>query len=384
MTPGARVQAAIEIVGDIDQTGSTEQALTRWARRSRFAGSKDRAAIRDIVFEVRRRWDSCAIAGQGTSARARILGLLYIQGLDPDEFFTGAGHAPAARGPDETPGNLAQSETVPDMPSDVFSILAEDHGTDVAWSLARELKQRAPVTVRVHAQRSTPEAAASALGAEGILARPHPFVPTALIVTENARRLVSSAPYLEGLIELQDAASQKAAEDVPGGTTVLDYCAGGGGKSLALAARSDVGAVFAHDIDPGRMGDLPKRAARAQDKVSLLRTADLKDHVFDTVVVDAPCTGSGTWRRAPDAKWASTRLQVDGFADRQLAILTDAARHVSSGGALCYMTCSVFSTENQGVVGRFLSDNLPWRLETEWQLFPEDSHDGFYLAILLR
>ena len=144
-----------------------------------------------------------------------------------------------------------------------------------------------------------------------------------------------------------------AALDLPPGARVLDYCAGGGGKTLALAARCEA-TWFAHDALPRRMADLPARAARAGVEVQLCDTADLAALApFDVVLCDVPCSGSGTWRRAPEAKWRLTPSDLDAFAARQDAILSDAAGLVAPGGRLIYCTCSILREENEAVIDRF-------------------------------
>jgi len=205
---------------------------------------------------------------------------------------------------------------------------------------------------------------------------------TALQVMDGERKITSSQCYVEGWIELQDGSSQAAMEalEVPEGARVLDYCAGGGGKALALAARVD-GAFFAHDVAPQRMRDLPLRAARAGAEVCLVTQPE---GLFDVVLCDAPCSGSGTWRRSPEAKWALTPARLTELTEIQRQILSEAASLIASGGLLAYATCSVLKEENQEVINRFLSDNPEWLLRDSRHWPISETGDGFYLAQLRR
>ena len=339
MTPGARVAAAIEILDTWNDGMAAEQALTRWARRSRFAGSKDRAAIRDHVFDVLRCRRSAAHAGNGESGRALMLGLLRLQDIDPDPLFDGAGHAPSPLTPSERiQPAAAQSEGARwDLP-DWLIPLFEESLNEKAFSTAQALRERAPVTLRVNLSKCAPQDAAERLRVEGVETRPNSLCEAAFTVTEGARKIRNSQTYLDGMVELQDASSQAATASVPQARRVLDYCSGGGGKALALAARSDTH-VFAHDIDPKRMRDLPERARRADVDIPLLSTLDLKGEApFDMVFCDAPCSGSGAWRRAPEGKWSLTQSRLGELRTIQDQILDLAATYVSDSGTLVYAT----------------------------------------------
>lgn len=380
MTPAARYQAAIDIL-DLFAAGlATEQALTRWARGARYAGSKDRAAVRDIVFSVVRARQSCAVLGGGGDGRALVLGLLRVSDVDPDEVFTGLGHAPA-RLTEQESAQPATAKTAlpPDLPDWLVPDLKQSLGPAFPGYCAT-MRQRAPVFLRVNALKSTAPQALVALEADGIRCTLHPDLPGALRVDENARRVAHSAAYRDGLVELQDAASQAIVAGLPlsPDMRVLDYCAGGGGKTLALAAAVK-GPVAAWDADSRRMTDLPARAARAGAEVTVL---EQPQGSFDLVLCDAPCSGSGTWRRAPDGKWRLTRAALDDLLAVQLSILTDAAGRVAPGGALAYATCSVLSAENRGTIDRFLQVAPNWQVSRENTLLPGDWGDGFYLAVL--
>jgi 16S rRNA (cytosine967-C5)-methyltransferase len=380
MTPAARHQAAIEILDRILSGSPAEQALTTWARASRFAGSKDRAAIRDLVFDALRCKRSFAHLGGAESGRGLILGGVRAAGHAPDEIFTGIGHAPAplsateaAHLPPPMPATVAL-----DCPDWLEPELRASLGADFAPVMGA-LRQRAPVFLRVNTSRITTDAAQASLAAEGIITRPHLLATSALEVTENARAVLSSAAYLDGLVDLQDVASQAVILALPPlrGARVLDYCAGGGGKSLALAALGAV--VTAHDAAPARMRDLPARAARAQARIALTEAARGR---FDLVLTDVPCSGSGSWRRSPDAKWRLTPARLQELTQCQADILQKARPHVTPGGALAYVTCSLLACENGTQIAGFLRSAPDFTLETEKRLTPQDGGDGFYLAVL--
>jgi 16S rRNA (cytosine967-C5)-methyltransferase len=384
MTPGARLSAAVEVLDRILAGAPAEQALTNWARASRFAGSGDRAAVRDLVFDALRCRRSFGALGGGETGRGLVLGGLRAAGVDPVPLFSGQGHAPAPLGPEDQGAERPLPELVAlDCPDWLAPRLRTSLG-DTFPPVMDALRHRAPVFLRVNLRRTSVADAIARLAAEGIAARPHALSRTALEVTENARKIQNSSAYLEGLVELQDAASQAVVETLPlvDGLRVLDYCAGGGGKTLAIGALSDV-SLFAHDADPRRMRDLPARAERAGLAVRQIATPDVAGAApFDLVLADVPCSGSGSWRRAPEAKWAFSEARLAELLRIQSEILDRTADFVRDGGILAYATCSLLAEENVGQVRAFLSRRSRFRLERELRLTPLEGGDGFYLAVL--
>jgi len=230
------------------------------------------------------------------------------------------------------------------------------------------------------------DAAQAALADQGIVSRSVDDVKNALYVIHSERKISASPPYLSGAVELQDASSQAAMEalDLPNGSRVLDYCAGGGGKVLALAARLD-GGWFAHDVSVRRMSDLSARAARAGASVRLCETHELRGlGPFDAVLCDVPCSGSGTWRRGPQAKWDLTPEDLAALVRVQADILAQAAALVAPGGRLIYCTCSILYEENEYVIDRFSSDFPGWKSMPlrRWPI--SRAGDGFFMAQLYR
>jgi 16S rRNA (cytosine967-C5)-methyltransferase len=161
---------------------------------------------------------------------------------------------------------------------------------------------------------------------------------------------------------------------------VLDYCAGGGGKTLAMAARARL-KLFAHDVDPRRMRDLPARAKRAGARVTL---TEAPQGPFDLVLADAPCSGSGSWRRAPEGKWLLTPDRLAGVIAVQAQILDRIATLVAPGGVLAYATCSLLRAENEAQIAAFQARSPGWSLASQRRLTPLDGGDGFFVAVLRR
>lgn len=391
MTPGARVAAAIAVI-DLWLSGSDglDRVLTAWGRANRFAGSGDRHAIADLVYDaVRRLRSACWVAGaDAPGARAALIGSLRLDGEDPQAFFTGEGHAPAPLDPSEGPRELSDAtEAVRlDLPDWLMAHLA-----DASREALSALRVRAPLDLRVNALRSDVARARQLLAEEGIETVPGPLAPGCLRVTSGARKVARSRAYAEGLVEIQDAASQAAALASPPqpGETVLDFCAGGGGKTLALgAAMQGRGRLIAHDISALRLRDLAPRAERAGLTVECLgpgETASLAG-VCDLVFVDAPCSGSGAWRRNPDAKWRLTPQRLGELVATQDTVLDAASQAVRPGGRLVYATCSILSDENGDRVRAFLDRNPAFRLEGDpISLTPgPDAGDGFFAAVMSR
>ena len=382
MTPAARVQAAITILDRILDGDPAEQTLLRWSRASRFAGSGDRAAVRDLVFDSLRRRQSRAALGGALNGRGLMLGMCRDDGIDPQSLFTGMGHAPDVLSAQELAAGMSPDPaSALDLPEWIMPAWDEALA-EIAAPVAMAMRERAPVWLRVNMLRASPAEAATALASEQIETAAHPDLPTALSVQAGARRLAASSAYRDGLVELQDLSPQLACELLPAQGSLLDYCAGGGGKALALAARG-LAPVTAHDIDAGRMSDLPARAARAGARIAIAAPGQVSGR-FDLVVADVPCSGSGTWRRTPDAKWRLTSADLARLVQLQARILDQTAALVAPGGALAYMTCSLLRAENQSQTDAFLLRHPGFQQQEQRLFTPLDASDGFYLCLLRR
>lgn len=372
---GGRLAAAIEVLDDIGRRHRPAgEALRDWGLSHRFAGAGDRAAIGNIVYNALRRRRSAAWLMGADTPRALAFGaLLAVDGAEPqmlaarlaDDRF-----APppldqeeldglAARLPCEAP-DLVRAEA----PDWCVPLLERAFGTD--WMVeAAALALPPPLDLRVNALKSSPARVLGELEEAG--AAPAPLAPLALrippIAGEGRHPNVQAEPaYRRGWFEIQDEGSQIAAmlAGARPGMQVLDYCAGAGGKTLALAAAmNNRGQIFAHDADKLRLAPLYERVRRAgvRNVQASARPADLEPLAgrMDIVFVDAPCTGSGTWRRHPDAKWRLSQRQLDMRMAEQSAILESAATYLKPGGLLAYVTCSVFAEENADRIATFLA-----------------------------
>lgn len=389
MTPSARLSAAIDLLDRILAGDPAERALTRWARSSRFAGSKDRAAIRDIVFDILRQKRSLGHLAAEMSGRGLVLAHQFSNGEALDELFGEMRFAPPAitdaeRARLQNPGPAPDPVRL-DYPDFLDTELRRSLGDSLEPIMAA-MQARAPVDLRVNTLKTTPAEAQNYLARDLIFTEAVAGVAGALRVTENPRKLNGSLAYRYGFVELQDVSSQIVARlsGAAPGMKVLDYCAGGGGKTLALAAAmAGKGALYAHDINPLRMKDLPERARRAGADIHIIPPDHLEQtQKFDLVLVDAPCTGSGAWRRNPDSKW---RLSERGLADMvelQREILGKARSRVKDGGRLAYATCSLFKCENADQTDWFLQSYPGWQIIEQQVLSPLTGGDGFFISVL--
>ncbi len=380
MTPGARLSAAIVVLDRVLAGEAAEQALTNWGRANRFAGSGDRAALRDLVYEALRCKRSFAALGGAETGRGLVLGGARAAGQEA--LFDGIGHAPLPPSAEEA-GSLPGGNVALDCPDWLSPRLQDSLGADFAPVMAA-LRHRAPTYLRVNLAKIPRAAVQAELAAAGIVTVPHPEVSSALEVTGNARKIQNSPAYLEGRVELQDAASQAVVEALPlkDGMRVLDHCAGGGGKTLAMAARARL-ALFAHDAAPRRMRDLDARAKRAGVKVALCDKPE-KTAPYDLILTDVPCSGSGSWRRDPQGKWALTEERLAALRALQAAILDRCAPMVAPGGTLAYATCSLLREENEGQIAAFLARSEGWTAGLQRRFSPLSGADGFFLTLLTR
>lgn len=341
--------------------------------------------MRDHVFDILRNKGRCAHLGGAETGRALVLGWLRLSGVDAGLVFTGEGHAPPPLTTDEAVGPSEPTPLHLDTPDWALPLLEARMGTDLA-PLFAQFSHRAPVYLRVNTRKADRADAMARLSGEGIMTAASDGVPTALKVTDGARRIKGSTAYRDGIVELQDLSVQASVAAVPWPASgrILDFCAGGGGKSLAIATHSKA-TLFAHDAIPRRMSDLPERAARAGARIATLTTDDLGKHApYDAVLCDVPCSGSGTWRRDPEAKWRLAEADLNHLVQLQARILDDAAPLVREDGVLVYMTCSLFHRENEEQVAAFLVRFPDWQVTMERVETPLTASDGFFTAVLRR
>ncbi len=379
LTPAARCASATDILADItDRRRPAADALKDWGLAHRFAGSGDRAGIASLVYDALRRKASAAWLMGADTPRALVLGSLRLQqGLAAPSIaalFSGERFAPEPLTAEER--SRLETATLDDAPPAVagdapdFALpeLRETLGEDLVPEL-KALARRAPLDLRVNTLRGPREAVLSAL--EGYGATPTAYAPHGLRIPVGADgrgpALHVEAEFLEGWYEIQDEGSQLAAQlaGAKAGETVVDLCAGGGGKTLALAAAmGNAGRLIATDGDPRRLAPIHERLRRsgAQAEIRTPRGGKLRadvlgdlDGTVDRVLVDAPCTGSGTWRRNPDAKWRLRPGSISTRLAEQATVLDRAAHLVRPGGRIVYVTCSLLPSENDGAVSGLLA-----------------------------
>ena len=394
MTPAARLQAAIEILSE-GGAKPLDRQLKDWFRAHRFAGSKDRHAITDRVYEtVRHRARFQHRMGEGTP-RALMIAALLEAGEDPDSFFTG-GYGPAPLTQAERAAIAHRPPPPPQWVADEYPLwLEEELVRAFGPRLGEEMKafqSRAPVDLRVNTLKAGRAEVLAALRADGFACEILPDLEDAIRCMPGAN-LTAHPLYRWGAFEIQDWAAQRAvalAKPEPG-TRVLDLAAGAGGKALALAAAMrNQGHILAFDDKPERLAPLTERAARAG--ASMITIAQSRggplwgNGRFDLVFLDVPCSGSGTWRRQPELKWRLTPERLEELQAIQDWLLADAARHTAPGGRLVYATCSILPRENQDRVEDFLSAHPAFRrVQVDFHASPAaTASDGFYAAFLAR
>jgi len=382
VTPSARLQSAIEILDLIitaarDNGAAADTIVAKWFSTRRFAGSKDRRAVRELVYTAIRSFGDLPVSARSAFGR------LAADDRALWALFDGTPYGPAP---------LADGD-VRDEPTPMPGWMAR--AIPVAEHAA--LLERAPLDLRVNTARTTLAEVQALLPQAVAIAR----LPDALRLTEETQL----PPALDGLVEVQDAGSQwvAAACAVAPGMMVVDLCAGGGGKTLALAAGlGGEGRLIACDTDKRRLSQLPERAARAGVEVEMLlldggHESEALGHLAgqaDVVLVDAPCSGTGTLRRNPEARWRLQPARLDRLAATQRHVLDLAAPLVKPGGALVYAVCSLISREGAGQVDAFLQRYPGWTVTPPFsagrpdgqgrRLTPaHDATDGFFVARLI-
>ena len=379
MRLAGKISAAIEVLEDFQgRRVPLKTTLADWARGARYAGAKDRAWISGLCLDVLRQRQSLAVAMDGETARGLVLGALrFLWQVPLTEIAEAASEDPHG------PGALTDAE-VTRLESSYGALLdgAEDwqRGDYPEWldgslkavfgdrtvDVMSTFANRADIDLRLNTLKATPEKSIAAL--KPIKGEAIPLLKTAARVhapdpSERAPAVTVIPAFNKGWVEVQDLGSQIAAAAAGNikGKQVLDFCAGGGGKTLALGAlMENSGQLYAYDIDARRLKPLFHRAKRAGLRNLQVRspaggeTLDDLPGKMDVVFVDAPCTGSGTWRRHPDTKWRLTEKQLERRIKEQETVLDNARRYVKPGGTLVYVTCSILREENEDRIEAFL------------------------------
>lgn len=378
MKSGGRIAAAIEVLNEVvNRHQPIAIALADWGKAHRFAGSGDRNAIGGIVYDALRKRASIAYAFGENSPRALALGAAGgALAMTPDEVIAacdGQNHAPDPLSEAEQAGLVNSVDSAPDhvranIPEWLWADFTKTFGA-AAVAEGQAMAERAPADIRVNTLKATQEKVLKALASFEAVASPISPIGVRVPPPKGPARtpnLQAEAAFQAGWCEIQDEGSQIAAALAGAGARmqVLDLCAGAGGKTLALAAAmQNTGQIYAFDEDRNRLKPIFERVKRAGVRnVQILRAGDTAalealGARFDVVLADAPCTGSGTWRRRPEAKW---RLKINNIADRQKQqreVLAQAARMVKTGGKLVYVTCSILPQENGDQIAAFLAEN---------------------------
>lgn len=428
MKPGARLAAAVTILTEITKRHRPAAlALADWGKASRYAGSGDRAAVGNLVYDALRRRGSIAARMGANTARALVLGAAgRALGLDADRIAEAADGSKHALAPLTEAERVALKNTYPlgeedllaDVPDWIVPLLRPVFGDRLAEEAAA-FSERAPVDIRVNTLKATRDKVMAELARLVPIVTEYSPLGIRFAAPEGAGRTpnVEAEPaHGKGWFEVQDQGSQIAAllVDARPGHEALDLCAGAGGKTLALAAAmKGEGRIIAHDSDKTRLRPIFERLARSGAKnVEVLAASDTEALAgmvgrFDRVVIDAPCTGSGTWRRRPDAKWRLKPRNIEQRQKEQREVLAQAAPLVKPGGRLVYVTCSLLPVENSEQIAAFLAANPGYTLipygevwrdvfpgapppsadgRTDTLLLTPARHgtDGFFIAILAR
>jgi 16S rRNA (cytosine967-C5)-methyltransferase len=429
MKSGARLAAAVEVLDDVEiRHRPVASALSDWGKSHRFAGSGDRAAIGNLVYDVLRRKLSLAAQMGADTSRALVLAAAgRALALSPEAIQAasdGSAHTLSPLTDDEIAGlsrNL--DEALPahvrgDIPEWLYPSVERTFGANTAAE-GQALARRAPVDLRVNAMKATREKVLKALAEYHAVATKYAPLGVRLPAPEGPGRtpnVEADAAHGKGWFEVQDEGSQVAAALSGAGPRmqVMDLCAGAGGKTLAMAAAmQNTGQIYAYDSDKGQLRPIFERLKRAGVRNAQVMNAgntaelDLLAGRFDVVLVDAPCTGSGTWRRRPDAKWRVTPQNLEQRLADQREVLGLAHSLVKPGGRLVYVTCSVLPEENIDQVAAFLAGAPEFAIvptaqvwaatiggepppsadgRTDSLLLTPASHgtDGFFIAVMQR
>ena len=400
MTPSARLQAVIDILEGLEATAQpADRFLRDWARAHRYAGSKDRAAISERTYAILRLRSSFAWRMGSGDARALVIASLLAEGLATDAIaglFDGKGYGAAALSEAEHRALSSPPQGEPplcvrgEFPPFLEAELARAFGPALLDEMIA-MQARAPIDLRVNTLKASRETVLEALHAEGFSVAPTRYSPFALRLAAGASGLERTKLFAAGAFEFQDEAAQIAALlcAAKPGMRVLDFAAGAGGKSLALAAlMQNKGEIVAHDSSSARLRPLALRTARAG---ATIVHPQPPQGAFDIVLIDSPCSGIGTWRRQPELRWRTTPDGLAALTRLQDDLLEQGAAFVATGGRLIYATCSPLPCENEDRVAAFLTRHTDFRRLSAAEIWcetvgtpPPPGLDRFFKATPLR
>jgi len=414
ITPNLLRLSAMALADVLGKTGPADVKLGRFFKDNRELGVKDRAFVAESVYGVLRRKSLLAYLSDGEDPRKLLLAwLLRVQGMSLRELDSALNKQQKewAQAIKAKSADNIEPAMQADVPQWLWQSLADQYGEEDALTMARSLQQPAPLDLRVNILKATRDEVAQRFASERAEIELTPLSPLGIRMPQKMN--ISRHPlFVDGKIEVQDEGSQLLAQLVAPrrGEMVADFCAGAGGKSLAMGAlMRNTGRIYAFDVSEKRLQNLGVRLKRSglSNLHSQLITSE-SDHKlkrlqgkFDRVLVDAPCSGLGTLRRNPDLKWRQTPQDIAELTAKQQSILGRAARLVKTGGKLVYATCSLLKEENEQIVESFLSSNPEFRplnaseilaqqqisLDTGnyLKLLPHiHQTDGFFAAVLER
>ena len=357
MKQSGRIRAAIELLDEIFSFRQpADNTVNVYFRTRRYIGGGDRREISALVWFVLRRYGRLRRSfGKDPTGREAVAAALRYRGTAVDPLFDGDKYSPAPLTAEERAALARLPDNLPDAVAECPDWLrGRIDDADI-----RAMVDEAPLDLRVNTLKSTREDVLKLLEQSGIKAEKTPYSPVGVRVRERVN--VTALPvYTDGLVEIQDEGSQIVSllTRAEAGQIAIDWCAGGGGKTLALSAMMNAkGTLYAADMNIKRLRDLPERAARAgANNVILLNDYNsLKQ--YDLVLVDAPCTGTGTWRRSADARWRISPEQSAQIIETQQKILDKACRFVKKNGRLFYITCSLDAAENEDQAAAFIQNH---------------------------
>lgn len=391
MRLGGRLQAAIEVLDDIDtRRRPAGDALRDWGLGHRFAGSGDRAAIGNLVYDCLRQKTSLKYLAGSEENRALVFSLLVNSwGMSEAELraaLEGDKFAPELPSVDELAAmavrDLSDAELHIQADIPEWCIPSFEANFDDEWlEEAKAFTKRPPLDIRVNTLKSTRDKVLKQLGRQD--AKPTLIALHGIRIESNepfARQpnVQAEESFQKGRFEIQDEGSQIVGDLVfaRSGESILDYCAGGGGKTLSLAASMEnKGQIHAYDSDKSRLAPIHERLKRAGTRNVQVHApkSDMSALIgkMDKVVIDAPCTGSGTWRRRPDAKWRFDEKNMETRVEQQEEVLSEAAPFVKPGGHMIYITCSIFPEENENQVYSFTENNPEFEIVSAGEVWQD-------------
>ena len=396
----SRACAAIDILDNYINGIPIEKALKEWFRNNRFAGSNDRRSIRDIIFDILRKrlilFYPFQINDYSENGRILVLSYLYIYKRDTfslcdivdNKYFL-----PPIKNKELLILNKI-NDYIKKAPKNILlgypEFLEKKLKTTLGNDFEKVMKiflERAPIYLRINNLKTNLKDEKSNLEKENIICEYCSASKSALRIKSGEQFLKKSSSYQLGNVELQDLSSQLTTEvdEISPGKRILDLCAGSGGKSLAIASKLKNNAdIFAHDVNKLKLSNLLLRSNRAGARIKIIDSSSLNkyENFFDIVFIDAPCSGTGTWRRDPKTKWEITYQKIKTLSKNQYKIIKNSCRYLKKSGFLIYVVCSLLEDEGELVVKKFLMNNQKFSLVNKQLYYPINASDGFFFAIL--